>query len=142
VFNNGFSLLMSFAVAVCMTGCAARILFLATLAKRSAKSFRNMFNNTNSNYFTFITFITAIYSWFTIIFYVPNVVMFVLAFISSGILIGLMVQGHLIKSQEFSFLGDPRHSFFSILGIMCLMVLTLSTAYIYTEKFTLIAYFP
>ncbi len=140
-FNNGFSSLMTFAATVGIVGILSWLLFLGVLIKRSAKSFRNMFNSTSSNYFTFITFITAIYSWFTIIFYTPSIVIFSIAFVSSGILIGLMVQAQLIKVREFSFLGDPRHSFFSILGIMCLMVLTLATAYVYTEKFISIAYF-
>lgn len=83
----------------------------------------------------------SIYSWVTIIFYNPNIIMLMLAFASSGMLIGVLVYKQAIPVKSFSFLSDPRHSFFSILGLMVLMVSAISLTYIYVEKFTSIVYF-
>lgn len=64
-----------------------------------------------------------------------------LAFVSSGILIGMLVSKQAIPVKKISFLDDPRSSFFSILGLVVLMVISASLAYIYIEKFTSIMYF-
>jgi cytochrome c-type biogenesis protein CcmH/NrfG len=67
--------------------------------------------------------------------------MLMLAFSSSGILIGILVQKQVIPVKDFSFLSDPRNSFFSILILLVLMVSAVSLTYVYVEKFTSIMYF-
>lgn len=64
-----------------------------------------------------------------------------LAFSSSGMLIGVLVYKQAIPVKSFSFLSDPRNSFFSILGLVVLMVSAASLTYVYIEKFTSIIYF-
>ena len=67
--------------------------------------------------------------------------MLMLAFSSSGILIGILVYKDVVKVKEYSFLDDPRNSFFAILSLMVLMIATLSVTYLYVEKFTSVIYF-
>ena len=67
--------------------------------------------------------------------------MLMLAFSSSGVLIGTLVYKQAIPVKKFSFLTDPRNSFFSILGLVVLMVGAASLTYVYVEKFTSIMYF-
>lgn len=67
--------------------------------------------------------------------------MLMLAFASSGVLIGILVYKQAIPVKDFSFLTDPRHSFFSILILLVLMVSAISLTYIYIEKFTSVIYF-
>lgn len=83
----------------------------------------------------------SIYSWITIIFYNPNIVMLMLAFCSSGMLIGILVYKKAIPVKDFFISSNPRNSFFSILGLVILMVAAASLTYIYVEKFTSIIYF-
>jgi len=64
-----------------------------------------------------------------------------MAFASSGILIGILVYKQAIPVKEFSFLSDPRNSFFSILVLLALMVSAISLTYVYVEKFTSILFF-
>lgn len=140
-FVNGFSSILTFAVTTGLLGLFAWLLFLFAFVMKGIKALQKVFSNTLSNYFTMTALMTAIYSWVTIIFYTPNAIMFMLAFLSSGMLVGIMVFNETIKVRHFSFLGDPRHSFFSILGLMVLMMATLSTTYVYAEKFASIIYF-
>ncbi|MDE2031071.1 MAG: tetratricopeptide repeat protein [Patescibacteria group bacterium] len=140
-FSNGYSSLLTFAVTTGLLGIFAWLLFLVTVLLRGIKSLNKVLRNSLSNYFTMTALMTAIYSWTTIIFYTPNIIMFVIAFISSGMIIGILVYHQSIKVRSFSFLGDPRNSFFSILGLMVLMMITLSTTYVYAEKFASIIYF-
>jgi len=140
-FSNGFSLLSTFAVTSGLLGLIALLLFLAVYIIRGIQSIRIALHNTFSNYFIMTTLMISIYSWVTIIFYNPNILMLMLAFSSSGILIGILVYKQAIPVKDFSFLSDPRNSFFSILILLVLMVSAISLTYVYVEKFTSILYF-
>lgn len=140
-FGAGASLLLTFLVTTGVLGFVAWILFFIIFALRGIQSFRIALENTLSNYFITSTFMIALYSWISMIIYVPNILMLTLGFVSSGMLIGILVFKGKIKTVEWSFLSDPRNSFFSILGIMVLMIAAISTTYIYSEKFASIIYF-
>lgn len=140
-FTNGYSLLSTFAVTSGLLGLIALLLFLITYVARSIQSIRIALQNTISNYFIMTTLMVSIYSWVTVILYNPNIIMLMLAFASSGMLIGILVYQKAVPVKNFSFLSDPRNSFFSILGLLILMVAAASLTYIYVEKFTSIIYF-
>ena len=139
-FTNGFSLLTTFGVTTGLLGLLSLILFLVIYVTRSIQSIRIALQNTLSNYLIMTTLMVSIYSWITIIFYNPNIIMLMLAFSSSGVLIGILVYKQAIPVKDFSFLNDPRNSFFSILILLVLMVSAISLTYIYVEKFTSIIY--
>jgi tetratricopeptide (TPR) repeat protein len=140
-FTNGYSLLSTFAVTTGLFGLISLVFFLVIYISRSIQSTRIAFQNSLSNYFIMSILMISIYSWLTVIFHNPNIIMLVLAFSSSGMLIGLLVQKQAIPVKNISFLSDPRKSFFSILGLVVLMVLSASLTYVYIEKFTSIMYF-
>jgi tetratricopeptide (TPR) repeat protein len=140
-FTNGYSSLLTFIVTTGLLGLAVWILFLVGFFGRVAKSLRKVLSSPLSNYFTVATLTISIYSWVALALYTPNMIMFMLAFASSGMLLGIMVYNQTVPVRNFSFLNDPRNSFFSILGLMVLMIVTLSTTYLYAEKFASIIYF-
>jgi cytochrome c-type biogenesis protein CcmH/NrfG len=140
-FSNGFSLLTTFAVTTGILGLAVLIAFLVFYAMRGIKSIKIALESNLFNYFIMTTLMISVYSWITVIIYNPNIIMLMLAFSSSGILIGILVQKQVIPVKDFSFLSDPRNSFFSILILLVLMVSAVSLTYVYVEKFTSIMYF-
>ncbi len=140
-FAQGFSSLMTFAVTTGILGLLAWLYFLFNFVLKVIRSLRKALSSSMSNYFTITTLLISIYSWVTVIVYTPNFLMFSIAFTSTGILLGILVYNQSVQSKHFSFLGDPRNSFFSILGLMVLMIVTLSTTYLYAEKFASIIYF-
>ncbi len=140
-FVNGYSSLMTFVVTTGLLGIFAWLLFLYAVIKKIITSIQKVLHAHVSNYFTMSTLIVTIYSWATIIFYTPNFTMFACAFVSSGMLVALLVMNQSVHVREFSFLHDPRASFFSILILMILMIVTLSTTYVYAEKFASLIYF-
>ncbi len=140
-FTNGFSTLTSYVATTGILGLLSWILFLAVFAMRGIQSLRVALKDPLSNYFILTTLMISIYSWITFILYTPNILMLMLAFASSGILIGILVYRQVIGVKEFSFLNDPRNSFFAILSLMILMIMTLSVTYLYVEKFTSVIYF-
>jgi cytochrome c-type biogenesis protein CcmH/NrfG len=140
-FSNGFSLLTTFAVTTGILGLAVLVAFLVFYAMRGIKSIKIALESNLFNYFIMTTLMISVYSWITVIIYNPNIIMLMLAFSSSGILIGILVHKQVIPVKDFSFLSDPRNSFFSILILLVLMVSAVSLTYVYVEKFTSIMYF-
>lgn len=140
-FPSGFSTLTTFAVTVGLIGFLAFVLFLIIYTVRGVQSIKIALTNNISNYFIMIILMISMYSWISVILYNPNIVILLLAFCSSGVLIGILVNKNAIPVKDFSFLSDPRHSFFSILGLLVLMLSTISLTYVYTEKFVSVMYF-
>ncbi|NVO04115.1 MAG: tetratricopeptide repeat protein, partial [Bacteroidetes bacterium] len=140
-FANGYSLLATLLATVGILGFASLVLFLIIYMVRGIQSIKIALQNTFSNYFIMTVLMISIYSWISIILFNPNIIMLMLAFSSSGVLIGILVHRQAIPVKDFSFLSDPRNSFFSILGIIVLMACAVSLTYIYIEKFTSIIYF-
>lgn len=140
-FSDGFSFMSTALVTTGVLGFGALLLFIIVLFIRGIQSLKVALQNPLSNYFIITTFFVTLYSWIMIIVYNPNIVMLALAFASSGMLIGILVYKQVIPVKEISFLNRPRNSFFAILGLMVLMIGTLSLTYIYVEKFTSVVYF-
>lgn len=140
-FSSGFSTLTTLASTVGIIGFLAFVLFLIIYAARSVQSIKIALTNNLSNYFIMVILMISMYSWLSVILYNPNIVIMLLAFCSSGILIGILVSKNAVPVKDFSFLSDPRHSFFSILGLLVLMLSTISLTYVYTEKFVSVMYF-
>lgn len=140
-FINGFSLFTTFIVTTGLTGLIFLLLFLVSYVARSIQSIRIALQNTLSNYFIMTILMISLYSWITIILYNPNIVMLMIAFASSGMLVGILVHKQAVPVKDFSFLSDPRNSFFSILGLVVLMFASASLFYIYIGKFTSTVYF-
>ncbi len=140
-FTDGYSFLATIAVTAGLLGFVSFLLFLIIYIVRSIQSIRLALCDRLSNYFIMTTLMISVYSWISIILYNPNIILLMLAFTSSGILIGILVYRQAIPVKDFSFLSDPRNSFFSILILLILMVSAVSLTYIYIEKFTSIMYF-
>ncbi|MFA6999926.1 MAG: tetratricopeptide repeat protein [Candidatus Paceibacterota bacterium] len=140
-FSNGYSTLSTFVVTTGILGLLAWIAFFIIFVIRGIQSLRVALKDPLSNYFILTTFMVSLYCWLTFIIYTPNILMLMLAFSSSGILIGILVYRQVIEVRHFSFLNDPRNSFFAILSLMVLMIATLFVSYLYVEKFTSVIYF-
>ncbi len=140
-FSEGYSTLSTFIVTTGILGLLAWIIFFAVLMTRGIQSLRVALKDPLSNYFILTTFMVSLYSWITFVVYTPNILMLMLAFVSSGILIGILVYRGVVEVKHYSFLNDPRNSFFAILVLMVFMIVTLSVTYLYVEKFTSVIYF-
>lgn len=140
-FLEGSSTLFTFIITTGILGLFAWILFFTILLIRGIQSLRIALKDSVSNYFLIATFFISLYSWIVLVLYSSNIIILMLAFVSSGVLVGVLSYRHVIRIKSVSFLGDPRNSFFAILSLMILMIGTLSMTYLYAEKFTSIIYF-
>ena len=86
------------------------------------------------------TFISVLYLWIFAIVYTPGTVMLVFTFALTGVFVGLLTTYGCIPSISFTYLTDPRKSFFSIFTIVILMLGTIASGYMVAERAIAVSY--
>lgn len=140
-FYFGVGMVPTFLVTTGIIGFLSILMFLVVFFFRALQSIKVALRDNNSNYLIFSSIIVAFYFWAATIFSSPNIVCLVLAALSTGVFIGILAYKRVISIYEGSFLNDPRASFFSILTIVVLMIVSIATSYMYVSKFTALVYF-
>ncbi len=140
-FKSGVGLFPTFMATTGIAGLLAWLLFLVIFCLRGIQSLKIALKNAVSNYLILASFSIALYGWIVFIVYSPNLIMLMITFATSGVFIGSLVYKNVLPVHRFSFLNDPRASFFSILALVLLMIVSISTTYIYAEKFASTIYF-
>jgi hypothetical protein len=141
-FDQGSGLLPTFAVTTGVLGVLAWLIFLALLLVTGLKSFfsSQKKNSSEISTETVIFFIMSLYLLVAACFYSVGPAMFLLAFIFLGIFIGLSAAHKPEEEIKMSFLDDPRKSFFSILILILIMVVSAAACFKYIERFVSVPY--
>ncbi|MCX6751686.1 MAG: hypothetical protein NT161_02900 [Candidatus Nomurabacteria bacterium] len=139
-FNSGSGLLPTFASTTGVLGILAWLIFFVLFIIAGAKSlFSSIRNNMSWEVVTF--FVASLYLFVSSFFYSTGNVMFLLAFAFTGIFIGLSSSSRSNEQATISFLDDPRKSFFSILILVVLMIVTAAAGFKYVERLASVSYF-
>ncbi len=140
-FNAGASLLMTIAFLGGALGILAVLFFLMTFIRESIrKVFRNAVHPENG-YLVFALFLIALYFLAAILFFAPGIAVTISAFAFLGLFFGAMIGEGRVHERTIYFLKDQRASFFSILSIVALILISAGTAYAATERFGSFIYF-
>lgn len=138
-FSSGSGLLPTFAVTTGSLGILAWVVFLFLFLVNGVKSmFSSVENGINWETMTF--FVLSLYLFISSFFYSGGTVLFLLAFIFAGVFMGLSASSS-EKNITFSFLNDHRKSFFSILSILLVIIISVSVSFKFIERFTSVSYF-
>lgn len=140
-FNNGVGFVPTTLATTGILGFLSIIFFMFLFFVKGIKALNFAFKNNTSNYFLVASLILSVYGWVTLVFYNPGIFISTLTFVSSGIFIGVLILGKNISVYNISFLNDPRHSFFSILSIVLLMIVSVAGIYMYTQKFVSVVFY-
>ena len=142
-FNFGFGLIPSLLATTGILGILSWLLLavfiLLSILKAAANAIK--IKNTALNYLLLSSAAAAAYLLIFNFVYVPSLAPLALFFVLIGVLVGSQALAKLIKTPIFSFLNDPRLSFFSILLIIAVMVLTGFLGYKSVKKFTSIVFY-
>lgn len=87
------------------------------------------------NLLTTASFFGAAYLWAFSIFYTPGLVIFVMAFIVTGMMVALMVKTGKMGLIELSFLNKEKTGFASILAIVFLLIGSIVFSYFYSQRY-------
>jgi tetratricopeptide (TPR) repeat protein len=140
-FSQGVGSIPTLLVTTGILGFASVILFIFIFLFRAFKYVRLAFSNINKNYFLFMSFLLSLYGWILLFVYTPNILLWTITFASSGVFIGILVNKKNISVYSLSFTNNSRISFFSMLTIVVLMIMSVFGLYVYTKKIISIVYF-
>ncbi len=132
-FNYATGLIPSFVVTTGLFGTISWILFLLAFFFLGIKYL--LLGMSAQRYLSASSFIAAGYLWIISIFYVPNIVLFALAFLFSGLFVALLVQEKGMKTVSLTFLKNPKVGFVSVLVLVVVMILTVAGLYKYSQRF-------
>lgn len=132
-FNYATGLIPTFVVTTGLFGTLVWILFLLSFFYLGVKYL--LLGMSAQRYYSAASFIAAGYLWIVSIFYVPNIVLFALAFLFSGLFVALLVQEKGIKTVSLTFLKNPKVGFVSVLVLVVVIILTVAGLYKYSQRF-------
>ncbi len=140
-FDYGVGTLPSFAVTAGILGIVALLVFILHFLFIGFSSVFRNYRKKEIEKYLFLVFLFILYLLAVSIFYAMGMVLFLLCFIFIGIFMGLYANNNAKGLISFSFLSDPRKSFFSILLLVALAVLTFSVTFKYVERFASLFYY-
>lgn len=140
-FDAGVGLIPTFAVTTGVVGMIAWLLFFGLLLYRGFTAVLSLAVGRVSHYLLFSSFLGAVYLWIISLFYVPNVAIFSLAFLMTGVFIAALAETGISKNYDFSFLNDPRTGFVSVLALVLFIIGTVAGGYVLFQKFLSVVFF-
>ncbi|MFA6077443.1 MAG: tetratricopeptide repeat protein [Candidatus Paceibacterota bacterium] len=133
-FNAGIGLIPSFAVTTGLFGVLAWVLFLGYFLFRGVKSILMFDMGRMAQYSILSSFLLSVYLWLFAMFYVPNVVIYALAFLMTGVFIATLINEGIVKTYQISLLGSPKIGFVSVLALISLTIASAALGYVFVEK--------
>lgn len=140
-FDAGVGLVPTFILMTGVVGAMAWLLFFSLLLYRGFTAILSLTVGRTSHYLLVSSFLGAIYLWIVSIFYVPNITIFSLAFLMTGVFIAALAETGIGKNYNFSFLSDPRTGFISVLVLVLFIIGTVAGGYVLFEKFLSVVFF-
>lgn len=139
-FNFSFGNIPTFATTTGALGILSWLFFLFLICRLFSKSFSVIMKNDFENTLILGTLVASVYFWIFGIVYASGIVVFAMAFICTGTLLGLLMSAKILKSSSFIFIKDPRLSFFAMLSIVVAMSLVGYVGYVTAKKSISIVY--
>lgn len=140
-FDYGVGTLPSFVVTSGILGAIALFIFILHFLFIGFTSVFKNYRKKEIEKYLFLIFLFILYLLAVSIFYAMGMVLFVLCFAFIGVFMGLYTNNRSKGIISFSFLNDPRKSFFSILLLVAFAVLTFSITFKYVERFASLFYY-
>jgi tetratricopeptide (TPR) repeat protein len=133
-FNAGIGLIPSFAVTTGILGILAWVLFLGFFLYRGFKNSLMFGMGRMAQYSILSSFLIALYLWLFAVFYVPNIVIYTLAFLMTGVFVAASINEGIGKTYQISLLGSPKIGFVSVLALIFLTIASAALGYVFVEK--------
>lgn len=140
-FNSGFGLVPSLMLTTGLIGIVAFIWFLLVFLLTGFRTIVRSLRDRDEGFMLIGTFCSALYLWIFAIIYVPSLSLFGMAFVMTGIFVSILVKKKILPLHDFSYLNDPRNSFFAILAIIVSVMITVSAIYLIIGRYASISAF-
>lgn len=137
-FQSGIGHLPSMIVTTGVFGAVALLALLISIihcAMRALSQYRSWSEFKDGDKMVLVALVGSLYLWAFTIFYSPGFLIFALAFLITGVLLGLLIKTEKIKAWNISFLRSPRAGFISVLLIVLLLIGSVATIYLFFQKY-------
>ncbi len=132
-FDAGISHLVTIFTTAGLLGGLAVLVFYGAFISQGLKAITYSQNH-KIRTMLITSFIGSLYLWTMTIFYSSGFFAYALAFISTGVFLGLLVHSGKTKTIEISFLDNPKVGFLSTLITIILIISSLSGIYLIFQK--------
>ncbi len=139
-FGSGSGLLPTFMTTVGSLGVLVWLVFFIALIWGGVKSIFSSIRN-GDNWETMAFFVLSFYLFVSSFFYSTGAVLFLLALAFAGVFIGLSSSSAPKGQISLAFLNDHRKSFFSILTLVLIIIISVGISFKYIERFVSVSYF-
>jgi hypothetical protein len=140
-FSESSGLLPTFASTTGVLGILSWLAFIALFLHAGFKLFFTPRKEEILDIKMVIFYIMSLYLFIASLFYPIGSVLFLLAFVFLGVFIGLSTANKTNGEIVFSFLHNTKKSFFAILFLVVVMIVSVSIVFKYIERFISISYF-
>jgi len=141
-FLSGIGHLPSMLATTGILGGVSLLAFLILLLFYGAKTLSYSFSENNLlQALLAVSFLGSIYLWAFVLFYSPGFVIFALAFLNTGLFLGMLIRAGKLKTIEISFLANPKIGFISVLLIVILILGSITSLYLFSQKARAAYYF-
>jgi tetratricopeptide (TPR) repeat protein len=140
-FSSGYGFLLSYLTTMGLLGGLAWLAFFIIFILLVAFHAFRVQSSRNHHMYLLMTALGAFYLWIIALIYNPGTVIIALAFIFSSLYIALLASDGKIQILNLKFLGDPRHSFFSIIACVFILLVSISGLFIGVQRFVALSYF-
>lgn len=134
-FSAGVSHILTWFVTTGILGALALLYFLLTYCAVAIRVLLRTAKTGTPDPDLVIPFMISFLSWLYMAIYVPGLSVVAIAFASTGLLIGVLTSKKVIRRHEFDYLPDPRFSFFSIMSLVVVLILSITSIYFTSVKF-------
>lgn len=139
-FSSGSGLLPTLLATTGILGILAWVVFFVLFIISGVKSIFSSIRN-GANWETMAFFVLSLYLFISSFFYSGGTVIFLLAMVFAGVFLGLSSSSREGGELVLSFLNDHRKSFFSILFLILIILLSAAASFRYFERLASVSYF-
>lgn len=133
-FAAGMGHAISWAASTGILGILAMVMFLAALLWQGYQAISRM-ENTGEHHLLIATFFASAYLWLANIFYTPNFVLFLFAFIFTGLFVAMSVSLGIIGNFRAAPFQNSASGFVSVMLIIFALIFSVSSIYYFAQKY-------
>ncbi|MBI5045757.1 MAG: tetratricopeptide repeat protein [Candidatus Niyogibacteria bacterium] len=133
-FASGMGHVISWAASAGILGIFAFIMFLSAFLWQGYRAIAAM-KNTSEYHLLIVTFFASAYLWLVNIFYTPNFILFLFAFIFSGLFVAMSVSLGIIGHSRAASFQNSASGFVSVMLIIFALIFSISSIYYFAQKY-------
>lgn len=134
-FESGFGILPSFVATAGSLGGILLIIFLVIFFVWNGGKVISNVKRDNTHVLLLSSFLGSAYLWVSLIFYSPGIVILTLAFLMTGVSLGMLAKTEKIKILTIKIFKNAKIGFASMFLITVLIILFILTSYIFSQKY-------